>query len=525
MDSDREVAWGFTVEGGRFSHIFRGPDDMPRSGVPPFGHVDLKGKTVLPGLVESHGHLILTGLMTQRLNLAGAESLDELCAMVGVHAKVAAAGGGWLLGGGWDQSRWQDYDEARLLRRLDAASLGCPVFLTRVDFHAALVNSAALRLGGVTAETDDPAGGVIARTRGGKPTGLLVDNAMQLVGRKIPPPSASQMREALLTALAECAGNGVTAFHDCGVGAEEIAIFERLQAEGRLSCRMHLMVDGTREDLRDSWLERGPRSRTADGLVQIRAIKMFADGALGSHGALLSQPYADRPDCVGIEIASRDLMQKVSEAALARGFQVATHAIGDLAASRALDAYEAAFARHGDGKHGDRRFRLEHAQIVQDADLGRMARLGIIASVQCVHCAADARWAAQRLGKRLAMAYRWRSFIETGVRLINGSDTPVEPSWPFMGMQVAVSRRGYDGLPVPGNAEGEALTRDQALAAMTIDASYAAFMDDVAGSIGSGKYADFIVVDRDPLRCAEGEIGATKVLETWLGGERIFRAN
>ena len=539
MQREGDTAAAFSVVDGRFQNIYRVSPSSQSSGPSPDQGIDqvveqmidLKGAIVIPGIVESHGHIIWTGLMGSRLDLRAAPSFADVCRLVGTYAQ-AHPDSEWIIGEGWDQNQWGDctagagvagklaggitLTDAQVAQLSDAAPQH-KVYLTRVDGHVALVNAAALVVAGVSSQTSVPTGGLIGQTPSGSLSGLLLDAAMQLVSKHIPAPRPEDIEAALSLALGQMARHGVTSFHECGASGSEIELFERFRTTERLTCRMHVMVDGTREDLREDWLRKGPQMLSSDGTLQIRAIKMFADGALGSRGALLSRPYDDEPSTCGIEIASKLLLEDTAKRSLKRGFQMATHAIGDRACSNVLDAYEVAEQSEGQLALAAGRFRIEHAQMMKDSDVKRMARLSVIGAVQCIHCLDDAPFVRSRIGpERLeGMAYRWKSLLQAGVRLTNGSDTPVVPSRPFLGMQAATAGGSAD-------RERERLTSYEALEAMTVGGAYAAFMEAVTGSIEAGKFADFVVLDRNPLQCSNEELAEVKVIETWMNGKKIY---
>lgn len=505
-DAANPLAGGFVIEGGLFTEVLSFPSTDLSSLDPRARHIDLKGATVLPGLVESHGHLFLTGLRQCHVDLRGAGSFSEVLRRVSSRAKAVSLGS-WIIGEGWDHHEWASGGQASLpgkheFEALSAAVPNHPVFLTRIDWHAAIVN----RSGFLATKASIPL------DHEGQQTGLLIDTEMEAVQRCIPAPTCAELAEALSRSLGECARLGVTSFHECGASAEEIAVFQEFRAAGKLTCRMHVMIDGTKKAHRENLLAQKPLLLDIDGVLQVRAVKMFADGALGSRGALLFESYNDA-DTKGVAIASEDEIAEVSKAALRQGYQMATHAIGDRASHVVLNAYGKALAKSSGAAL---RWRMEHAQMLIPADVDRMARLGIVASVQCVHCVSDARWVKERLGKRRLeeRGYLWRSLLERGIKVINGSDTPVEPMGPFTGMQAAVTRGGLGG--------NEVMTPAEALAAMTIDAAWAAFMDHEIGSIQIGKRADFIIVDQNPLTCSPDLISTTRVQQTFFAGKQIF---
>lgn len=519
------------VEGGLIKAIGPSAAMTHRHGC---REIDLEGALLLPGLADSHGHIFWTGLQAMRLQLSHLESFAALVERVAMGA-LQKSPDQWLVGDGWDQNQWQGSTTATglpehhdLSRRVPQV----PVFLTRVDGHAALVNKVAMDRCGINRSTPDPPGGQIIRDGSGEPTGLLLETAMELVARLVPPPTATEKREALRIALRRLACQGITSFHECGAAADDLAALDAADAEGWLTCRMHVLLDGFQKDFVDDWLRRGPRlvnkvdelknhyGSSASGSqrgfsfgrVQVRGIKLFADGALGSRGALLSEPYTDAPTH-GVEVTTITELESRIVAAKRAGFQVATHAIGDQAVKNVLKAYAKALAHEADPRA--LRWRVEHAQLVADEDIAEFARLGLVASVQCSHCVADASWAKYRLGtQRLAsLGYRWQSFLKAGVVLCNGSDTPVEAPEPFVGMQAGVTRLGEDSQ--------ERLSRSEALGAMTKSAAYAAFWEEAIGALAPGKHADFIAVDQNPMTCPEAAIHKTRVLKTWVDGHEI----
>ena len=506
-------------------------DDTPAKGEPD-KRVDLKGRTILPGLSDSHGHIFWTGLRHVRLQLDRCENELELVKLISSTASQKKSGD-WITGEAWDQNRWtNDLGVENVDSKLPTSFLLSqavkhhPVFLYRVDGHAALVNKMALDISGVNRSTPDPEGGLIVKDANGDPTGILLETAMDLVGRHVPPPSLEEKQEGLRLALKELASEGVTSFHECGADKDEIDLIYKFAASGQLTCRMHVMIDGAKKSLREEYFKNGPQLDLKKSLVQVRAIKLFVDGALGSRGALLSDDYTDAPGIKGVPIMDEAQIFQISTQAIKAGFQVATHAIGDLAGEIVLNAYENALKEVS--LVSKPRLRIEHAQMASKAQIEKYKRLGVIASVQCCHCTSDMPWALSRLGEeRLASkSYRWRSFVDAGVLVCNGSDTPVEPPKPFWGMHAAVTRRGRakegTGTDYSGGAEKEVLSRDQAFAAMTINAAWAAFWESDIGTLAQGKLADFIAVDRDPMKVPAEDIHKIKVEATWFGGELIY---
>jgi predicted amidohydrolase YtcJ len=394
-----------------------------------------------------------------------------------------------------------------------------PVYVVRVDGHASFSNAAALRAAGVTAASTDPDGGRIERNASGEPTGVLVDRAMGLVSRRIPPMTRDQVRDATLAAIREVNRLGLTSVHDAGVDASVIDVYEELARSGNYSLRNYVMI---RQD--DSTLaryfRRGPQNGMYGGRLWIRAIKISADGALGSRGAALLDPYSDEPAHSGLILASGDRIRDVAARALRAGFQLNVHAIGDRGNRVVLDAFEEALRAVPTGDH---RFRVEHAQILHHDDIPRFAQLDVIPSMQTTHQTSDMYWAPNRVGySRSLGAYAWRSLLNTGVVIANGTDFPVEPVNPMFSFHSAITRQDENGWPAGGWFADQRMTREEALKSMTIWPAYAAFQEQHLGSLSPGKFADFVVLDRDIMTVAPEQIRGTTVLATYIAGTAVF---
>ncbi len=479
--------------------------------------LDLGAATVIPGVVDAHLHLLGLGLALAEVDLTGARSWDEAIARVAARAR-AARPGEWIRGRGWDQNRWPDQTlpgEAPLSRAVAAN----PAALTRVDGHAILLNAAALRLAGITSATPDPPGGRIARRPDGSPTGLLLDNAMALATRVLPAPSPAETRAAALAAIRHVHRHGLVGVHEPWVTQATIAVYEELAGAGRFALRDYVMIAADPAGLGPA-LARGPRSALYGGRLWLRAWKAFADGALGSRGAALLEPYDDDPGNAGLLLSDAAEIRRLAAQALRLGFQLCVHAIGDRANRLVLDAYQAALAA---APAADHRFRIEHAQVLSPPDIPRFAALGVIPSMQTSHAASDRPWAAARLGPARARgAYAWRALLDTGVVVPNGSDAPVEPVNPLLGFHAAITREEAAGGPAGGAGPAPRMTREEALRSLTRWPAYAAFMEREAGSIAPGKYADFTVLDRDLMTVAPDELLATNVVMTILDGEIVY---
>ncbi len=479
---------------------------------------DLGGKPVIPGMVDAHVHLLGLGQALRLVDLTGTTSYDEVIARVAERAKTAKPGE-WIRGRGWDQNDWA-VTEFPTHDALSRAVPDNPVYLTRVDGHAVLVNAAAMRAANLTAASQDPSGGRIIRDAAGSPTGVLVDRATGYVGRVIPADSRDEMKAATLTAIAEANRWGLTGVHDAGESEEVIAVFEELARAGQYNLRNYVMVRADEAAL-DRLMARGPRTALHDGRIWVRAIKISADGALGSRGAALLEDYSDEPGNRGLVTADSGYMRRVAAKALRSGFQVNIHAIGDRANRTVLDIYADALTEVPTADH---RFRIEHAQILSYQDIPRFADLGVIPSMQGSHQTSDMYWVPNRIGwNRSQGTYAWRSLLNTGAVIPNGSDTPVESANPLISFHAFVTRQDARGYPAGGWFPAEKTTRQEALLSMTLWPAYAAFMEDVSGSLTPGKYADFVVLDQDIMTVAEERILDTKVEMTVLGGKQVYR--
>jgi predicted amidohydrolase YtcJ len=482
--------------------------------------VDMQGRSILPGFIDSHGHLYGLAVTYTRANLVGAASKDEVIGRL----REFAAGlpeGEWLLGRGWDQNDWPE--QAFPDRRdLDAEFPDRPVWLERIDGHAAWGNTRALAEADLDFSGDwQVEGGMIHRDDAGQPTGIFIDGAAELVESVVPGPSPEVVSEALDAAVQTLVSLGLTGVHDPGVSREIVDLYRQKLAQGKLPLRVYAMADGANETL--DWLcENGPVA-DPDGRIVMRSVKLYADGALGSRGAALLQDYSDDPGNRGLLFLSDGQLEQQLRRVMSCGLQVGVHAIGDAANRQVLDAYEKVMADFPDnpGRH-----RIEHAQVLSPDDIGRFARLDVIAAMQPVHATSDMYWAVGRLGEeRAAGAYAWRSLLDSGATLSFGSDFPVEEVSPMLGMYAAVTRRDLEGWPEGGWFPQERLTREEALRAFTIDAAYAGFMEADVGSLEVGKLADFIVLDRDIVQAPADEINRARVLQTWLAGQIVYAAD
>jgi predicted amidohydrolase YtcJ len=516
VDDGRPRAEALAVRGGRVQFVGsrRGAETLrgPQTRI-----VDAGGATIIPGIADAHVHLLGLGQALRTVDLTGTRSLDEVIARIAARARELPAGS-WITGRGWDQNDWPD-TRLPVHDALSRAVPNHPVYVVRVDGHAAFVNAAALTAASVTRATQDPSGGRIERTAAGEPTGVLVDAAMGLVGRRIPPMSRDAVRDATLAAIREVNRLGLTSVHDAGVDAGTVDVYEELARAGNYSLRNYVMI---RQD--DSTLaryfRRGPQSALYDGRLWIRAIKISADGALGSRGAALLDPYSDEANHSGLILTSGERIRDVAARALRAGFQLNVHAIGDRGNRVVLDAFEAAFR---DVPAADHRFRVEHAQVLHHDDIPRFAALDVIPSMQATHQTSDMYWAPNRIGfSRSLGAYAWRALLNTGVVIPNGTDFPVEPVNPMFTFHSSITRQDANGWPVGGWFADQRMTREEALKSMTLWPAYAAFQEASLGSLSVGKWADFVVLDRDIMTVAPDQIRGTVVLSTWIAGRPVF---
>lgn len=518
MDPARPRAEAVAVSGGRIAGIGSNLDIHAMGGPGAKVH-DLGGATVIPGLIDAHGHMAGLGSFgLGRIDLGRTASYEEVVAAT-LEAAGRAKPGEWVLGGRWDHESWSSR-ELPTHADLSKAIPDKPVWLRRVDGHAGLANAEALKRAGITRETPSPAGGEIIKDGRGEPTGVLVDNAMTLVERKIE--TAAAGADALILKAQEmCLAAGLTGVHDAGVSPAEVGVYRALAEAGRLKLRVYAMVSGPYA--MKYYEENAP---LVGERITVRSAKLFMDGAMGSRGAWMLEAYADRPvDAVGkpyagLAVSKPELIEAVARHALEKGYQVCTHAIGDRGNREVLDAYERAMEPVS---HLRPRFRIEHAQLLSPADIPRFAALGVIPSMQPTHCTSDMRWVEARVGpERAAGAYAWASLLRSGVRIAGGSDFPVESHNPFLGFYAAITRQDEKRQPEGGWRPGERMTREEALRAFTLDAAYAAFEEELKGSLAVAKMADFVVVDRDIMVCPMAEIPGTRVLRTVIGGETVY---
>ena len=507
----------FAVSAGRIVAVGDRADIAAMTG-PATTVLDVSEGVVVPGLHDAHGHVLGLGESLVIVDLRDTPS--EAAVIDRIAARVRTTGAGqWVIGRGWDQNDWPD---ARWPTRaaLDRVAPATPVALERIDGHASWVNSRALAVSGVTRETPDPPGGRLLRDAGGEPTGVLIDTAQQLVTRSIPPPTSAEIDTRILAADRLMRRLGVTMVHDAGASAQVVEAYRRLSEQGRLATRLYVMLDSDPATT-GPWFSRGPLIDPSHRVV-VRAVKLYADGALGSRGALLLDDYADEPGTRGLAVTPPARLEAVAASAVQAGFQVCTHAIGDRANREVLDLYERVARRHPAMRR--LRPRIEHAQILDGADIPRFGRLGVIASVQPTHCTSDMPWVPARLGPaRTAQgAYVWQKLLQSGARVASGSDFPVERADPMLGFHAAITRQDVHGHPPGGWAADQRMSREQALASFTSEAAYAAHAEADLGSIAAGRLADFVVLSRDIMAVTPAEVPATRVHRTFIAGRQVF---
>ncbi len=496
--------------------------------------IDLQGKTMTPGWIEGHGHIMGMGYNEINIDLLETKSYDELIEKV-KEAAATAAPGEWIVGRGWHQSKWDTkpeitYQGFQTHDRLSAITPDNPVYLRHASGHAGMANAKAMELAGVSKITmekmtkGEVEGGEIIKDEYGNPTGIFNERATTLITRHIPENNAKTDAKALSSAIAACHRHGVTGFHVAGTNGNIISLFREFKKEDKLDLRLYVMLTGWDKQLLEEWYEKGPEVDTVDNLLTIRSIKLNCDGALGSRGAWLLQPYTDRPDHYGHETLPMEFVEEVANKGLRHGFQVCAHAIGDRANREILDRYESALKEQK--KEGsDHRFRIEHAQHLHPEDIPRFAGLGVIPAMQCVHMSSDRPWAIDRLGEKRIKegAYMWQALLKSGAKIVNGSDVPVEPINPIASFYAAVTRKTLKGQPEEGYESEQRMTREQALNSYTIDAAYGAFEENIKGSIEVGKLADFTVFSQDIMTVDEEKLLDTEVEMTVLGGRVVYQ--
>lgn len=545
MDVKNSEADAFAVREGRIVAV--GSTEDLKKSIRPNQVVDLQGKTVLPGFIDSHAHLMGLGIAKLTIDLVGASSEAQIASLVGERVKKSEPGQ-WVRGRGWDQNLWQSRRFPSHLV-LDKASPDNPVLLIRVDGHAAWANKSALVLAGITKQTPDTAGGKILRDSDGNPTGVFVDNAMNLITRVLPPPTERESEEAVKLAVHECLKYGIVSMHDMGVDWEDIERYKRLIDRDEFPFRVYAAVDGAGETWDrfmgkiPSEFEKKPIIGYGGNRLTVRALKLYIDGALGSRGAAMLEPYSDDPGNRGLTVTDEKSLRQSVEEALSHGFQVCTHAIGDRGNNIVLSIYEAALRQH---PAADLRLRIEHAQVLALDDIPRFKQLGVLPCMQPTHCTSDMYWAEARVGaSRIRGAYAWRSLLDAGVIIPGGSDFPVESPNPLLGIYAAVTRQDRFGRPRnaddvradfqmsdegvrdPQAFDGgwyasQKMNRIEAVRAFTTWAAFAGFQERFLCSLEKGKLADFVILSKDVFEIPAEQILTTVVEKTYVGGREAY---
>jgi predicted amidohydrolase YtcJ len=510
VDQTKPAANGFAVKDGKFLAV---GGDLKKHIGPNTKRVDAQGKAIIPGLIDAHVHLRSLGDMLETFDLRWVKTPAEVAQIVKAAADKLPPGE-WVQGRNWDQTNWGGvFPTADDLSKVVNDR---PVYLRRVDGHAGWANRKALELAGITKATQDPPGGQIIRDAAGNPTGVLIDRAMELVTRKIPGLTDAAVKRRVKLAVDASVKLGLTGVHDAGIGVQERNAFRELQAAGQLPLRVYAMIGGTGE----LWQEYQKKGPEIGPYFTVRSVKLYADGALGSRGAALWQPYSDDKSTSGLMVTTEETLMGQIEEVAATAFQVCTHAIGDKANRVVLDAY----AKVLKGKN-DRRFRIEHAQVVSLPDFQKFVDHSVVASIQATHATSDMRWAEKRLGPdRIAGAYAWRKYLQMGIPLANGSDFPVEDPNPLWGFYAAFTRQDHEGFPAGGWMPEQKLTREEALKSFTLTPAYAAFEEKQKGSITPGKLADFVILEKDIMKIAPKEVLTTKIMATYVGGREVYAA-
>lgn len=494
--------------------------------------LDLNGKTMTPGLIEGHGHFMGLGYNELNLDLNNTTSYQEIVDAVAERVKTAAPGE-WITGRGWHQSKWTEMPSETVNGfqthdLLSAVSPDNPVYLGHASGHAGFANAKAMEIAGLM-ELDkegiskfEVEGGEVMRDAMGRPTGIFNELAQSLITKHIPENTPAKDIKAFEMAVAACHKNGITGFHDAGIGRETIALYEEMKAKDKMKIRLYCMLTGGDKELLNEWYKKGPMV-DPDNLVTIRSVKLNCDGALGSRGAWLLEAYTDRPGHFGHETLPMNFVEETAIDGLQYGFQVCSHAIGDRANREVLDRYESAFTELPQ-LATDHRFRIEHAQHLHPEDIPRFAQLKVIPAMQAIHMSSDRAWAIDRLGEQRIKegAYMWQSLLKSGIPIVNGTDVPVEPLNPIASFYASVTRKTLQGTPDGGYEPAEKMTREQALRSYTLDAAYGAFEEGIKGSITVGKLADFTIYNQDLMKVAEKELLNTKIAMTIFGGEIVY---
>lgn len=515
-ENDIESFSTLIVTNGKVDRLLRAGVEIP--AIPGATTIDAGGKTLLPGLIDAHGHVLGLGQESVEADLRGTTSVNQALNRVRKFADENKSRR-WVVGRGWNQVLWPD-KKFPTAAQLDTVVSDRPAVLSRVDGHAVWVNTAALKLANVTKATKDPVGGQIIRDTNGNATGVLVDNASLLVEKLIPPPTELETAQTLKAALKQLAALGITGVHDAGIDARQYRAYQTLGRQGELAVRVYAMLSDSAAAR--EVIQAGPKPAEFDDRLQMRAVKAWVDGALGSRGAAFLSDYSDQHGHRGLTLYTEAEMRSLAELTGKHGWQLNVHAIGDAGNRTALNAFESGLTA---AQRSALRPRIEHAQVIALDDIPRFAKLNVIASIQPTHATSDMNMAEDRVGsERIKGAYAWRKLKQAGVRLAGGSDFPVELADPFDGLYAAVTRQSKDGKPPGGWYPNEKLTREEALRLFTTDAAYAAHMENKVGALSPGQWADFILIDRDYFTVPEDQIDDIKAVATYVAGRRVYAA-
>jgi predicted amidohydrolase YtcJ len=530
VDHNRPEAQAMAIQGDTIAAVGSNYEIRPYCG-PRTRMIDLQGDLVIPGFIEGHGHFLQLGLSKIELDLSKARTWDGIVTMVEEAAQKARPGE-WIIGDGWHQEKWDTIPQPNIEgypthELLSEASPQNPVLLRHASGHARLVNAVAMERAGITKLTTDPAGGRILRLADGDPAGVFIDTAGDAIekaleedkGKRNPGQIEEEKRGAVELAVHDCLSKGVTSFQDAGATFDDIELFTKLAEEGKLGIRLWVMISENNERLEEC-LPEYKIVNVGNKRLTVRAIKCFMDGALGSRSAWLLEPYSDLPSSTGLNTISTESLRETARLALENGFQLCTHAIGDRANREVLNVYEDVFREHPE--EGDLRWRIEHAQHIAARDIPRFGELGVIAAMQSVHCTSDGPWVIERIGEKRAQegAYVWQKLMKSGAIVANGTDAPVEDVNPLSNFYAAITRRLPNGMLFYPE---ERMTREQALKSYTMNCAYAAFEENIKGSITPGKLADVVVLSKDIMTIPEEEILETTVVYTILGGEIVYQ--
>lgn len=508
VNNDFEIVDALAVNNGKIVAV--GTDDMINNKYTSDSVFDATDLFVYPGFNDGHSHFLGYGIMkTQYADLVNTKSFDEICKrLVDHHNNYPTE---WILGRGWDQNDWEikEFPEKEELDKLFPDN---PVMLTRVDGHAVIVNSKAMALAGINAKTAVDGGEVVLKN--GEPTGVLIDNAIEIVREKVPVPDVAEKTAALLEAQKNCFARGLTTITDAGLDKADVMLIDDLQKTGKLKIKAYVMLSPNAENL-DYFLVREP---IRNGSLTVSSVKMYADGALGSRGALLLKPYSDAPEVTGLQLHKKAFYDSICKMAYDAGYQINTHAIGDSGNRLMLEVYSEVL-----GGKNDRRWRIEHSQIVDKEDFHYFGDYSIIPSIQATHCTSDMYWADERLGEeRIKNAYAYQQLLDENGWFVNGTDFPIEDICPLKTFYAAVARKDLAGWPDGGFQSENAISREDALRSITIWPAKGSFDEENRGSIEVGKSADIVILNKDLLNCDEMEIPNLKIISTFVNGEKVY---